>query len=125
MRGELNAGRFPVLMKRADSIDVSHLYVRGWAAFFPYQEIGDECKSSASTRMLGGDRDRVKLGTCFEFWHSSFKQTSPLPATHFSPCATPSIVLAQDLTQSWRGKHSGELVQPKNSPTGNKKKPVV
>lgn len=89
MRGEPNAGRFPVLIKRADSIDVSHLYVRSWAAFFPYQEIGDECKSSASTRMLGGDRDRVKLGTCFEFQHSSFKQTSPLPSHSFLPLCHP------------------------------------
>lgn len=67
MRDELNTRRFPVLVKRADSIVVSHLYVRGWAAFFPYQEIGDECKSSASTRMLGGDRDQVKLGMCVEW----------------------------------------------------------
>lgn len=92
---------------------------------FPYQEIGDECKSSASPRMLGGDRDRVKFGTRSEFWYSSFKWTSPLWATHSSPCATPSIVFAQDLTQRWRGKHSGELIQPKTSPTGNRKKPVV
>lgn len=42
LRGELNAGRFPILIKRADSIDVSHLYARGWVAFFPYREIGEE-----------------------------------------------------------------------------------
>lgn len=97
MRDELNIGRFPVLVKRADSIVMSHLYVRGWAAFFPYQEIGDECKSSASTRMPGGDRDQVKLRMCSECWHSWFKQTSPLSHL-FSPQVTPSIVLALDLT---------------------------
>lgn len=63
--------------QRPEGMEASHLCGRGWAAFFPYQEIRDDHRNSASTRMLGGDRDRVKFRTCFEFWHSWFKQTAP------------------------------------------------